>query len=226
MNYSKTIRRKQIAKRILASWAIIAAAFFVLGFIVGQIASYKPTDEQKTAQGTVERAETQIIVYGVYDGKEAEQKKIDWDVPDDFEPLDVAMDADLQEFVFCICKAYNLDFTFVMAMIENESSYQADVVSDTGDWGLMQINKGNFEMLTAATGVTDYLDPYQSIIAGCYVLKDLFEKYEEPNKVLMAYNMGEGGASKLWEKGVFVSDYSDKVLSIQAKMNQETEGSD
>lgn len=220
MHYSKNIRRTQVAKRILVSWLIIAVVFFAIGFLIGHITAYKPTDGQKAAKGTVESLTNQIVVYGAENEKEINIKKIDWEVPNDFEPLDVDMDADLQEFVYCLCKAYNMDFTFVMAVIEHESSYQADVVSNTGDYGLMQINESNFEALTEITGVTDYLDPYQSIIAGCYVLHDLFEKYDDPHRVLMAYNFGEYQASKLWDKGVYSSEYSREIIQIQRKLQK------
>lgn len=220
MNYSKSIRRTQVAKRILVSWLIVAVVFFAVGFLIGHITAYKPTDEQKTAKGTVESLTSEIVVYGAESGDSITLKKIDWEVPNDFEPLDVEMDADLQEFVYCISRAYNIDFTFVMAMIQHESGYQANVVSKTGDYGLMQINEANFEALTDVTGVTNYLDPYQSIIAGCYVLHDLFEKYDDPHRVLMSYNFGEYQASVLWNKGIYSSEYSREVMKIQKELSE------
>ena len=44
------------------------------------------------------------------------------------------------------------------------------------------------------------------------MLKDLFNKYESAEKVLMAYNLGETGAKNLWEKGVYETDYSVKII--------------
>ena len=31
----------------------------------------------------------------------------------------------------------------------------------------------------------------------------------------MAYNMGEGGASKLWDQGIYQSKYSQRVIGYQ-----------
>ena len=56
-----------------------------------------------------------------------------------------------------------------------------------------------------------------------FILRKLFEKYETPAKVLMAYNMGEGGASRLWKQGIFEINYSKSVLQIQQEMNAELE---
>lgn len=46
-----------------------------------------------------------------------------------------------------------------------------------------------------------------------------------PEKVLMAYNMGETGASRLWEQGIFEINYSKSVLQIQQELNAELERS-
>ena len=100
-----------------------------------------------------------------------------------------------------------------MALMYTESSFRADIVSGTNDYGLMQINKCNHAELTEALGITDFTEPYQNIRAGLYLLRCLFEKYDEPALVCMAYNMGEYGASTLWDKGVYETSYSIKVLT-------------
>ena len=56
-----------------------------------------------------------------------------------------------------------------------------------------------------------------------FILRKLFEKYETPAKVLMAYNMGEGGASYLWRQGIFEINYSKSVFQYQQKFNEEIE---
>jgi hypothetical protein len=34
----------------------------------------------------------------------------------------------------------------------------------------------------------------------------------------MAYNMGENGAGKLWDMGIYQTEYSQDVLTIQQRM--------
>ena len=102
---------------------------------------------------------------------------------------------------------------------------KADVISATDDYGLMQINVQNHTYLKEKLGISDFLNPYDNIRAGMFTLRNLFEKYETPEKVLMAYNMGETGASRLWEQGIFEINYSKSILQIQQKMNAELEGS-
>ena len=77
----------------------------------------------------------------------------------------------------------------------------------------MQINECNHAELSDKLGITDFTEPYQNIRAGMYILRRLFEKYDEPALVCTAYNMGEYGASVLWEKGIYETAYSQKVLA-------------
>jgi len=142
----------------------------------------------------------------------------------DFKPLDCKMPEEQQEFVYYLCSGYNLDFTLVMALIQHESSFDPNVISNTNDYGYMQINAINHDWLTETIGVTDYTDPYQNIRAGVFVLRKLFERYQDTDMVLMAYNMGENGASRLWEKGIFETDYTQSILTIQEQFNDQLEG--
>lgn len=154
--------------------------------------------------------------YGTRDGRYITEKgglTFNCELSSKFEPLDCVLPVELQEFTYYLCEAYYIDFEFVMALIYTESSFRTDVISGTNDYGLMQINKCNHKELSSALGITDFNEPYQNIRAGLFILRRLFEKYDEPSLVLMAYNMGEYGASTLWEKGVYETSYSIKVLN-------------
>lgn len=210
MNCSKPIKRRTIANRIITSWVIIALIFSVVGFTIGAVShSSKP--------------KTETLIYG----RTADGKIFDGDMSVSYEsedtlfvPLGVPLDSDVQEFIYYLSKGYNMDFTFVMAIIQQESGYQPDAVSNTDDYGLMQINKVNHGYITDEIGVTNYLDPYENVRAGMFILRKLFEKYETPEKVLMAYNLGESGAKALWDKGVFETNYSKSVQRIQSELNK------
>ena len=143
-----------------------------------------------------------------------DQPQIEW-FRGEFTPLEVGLDADLQEYTWLMCKNYNVDFHLVMAIMQRESGYRTDIISRTNDYGLMQINKSNHKRLSEVLGITDFLDPEQNIHAGVYMLSNLFEKYQDTNLVLMAYNMGEAGAGRLWNKGIFTSSYTQTVLKVQ-----------
>lgn len=199
---------------------MVLAIDLILGILVGICMGFliwhkvEPTGTEDPVQITDDTK-----TYGTADGR-VFTGEVNWvgsDAPD-FSPLDVDMDEDLQEYVFNLCYCYNIDWTLVMALIEKESQYQSNVVSKTDDYGLMQINKSNFEWLTDVTGVTDFLNAKDNIRCGVFVLRKLFEKYDDPCKVLMAYNMGENGAGKLWDMGIYQTEYSQDVLTIQQRM--------
>lgn len=154
-------------------------------------------------------------VRGVLDeSKIINPPQIEW-LGDTFEPLNVGLSEDLQEYTWSLCKAYDVDFHLVMAVMQRESGYRTDIISGTNDYGLMQINKVNHQRLSEVLGITDFLNPEQNIHAGVYILSNLFEKYSDTSLVLMAYNMGEAGAGKLWNRDIFTSKYAQDILKIQ-----------
>lgn len=228
MNYSKNLRKVAMAKRVIISWVVVAAVGCAVGIGSGYALKTHiiAKDEQKQEIQTSEQVQEETLVFGAYDDRcFTEEISLDWGAGDfDFTPLDVPMNEEEQEFVYYLSEGYNLDFTLVMALIQHESSFRADVVSKTNDYGLMQINKINHDWITETIGVTDYLDPYQNIRAGVYVLRKLFERYEDTDMVLMCYNMGEDGAERLWDKGIYETEYTKDILTIQQQFNEQLEG--
>lgn len=127
--------------------------------------------------------------------------------------IDCKLSDETQHMIFEKCQEYNVDFAFTMAMIFKESSFRSDVVSSGGDYGFMQINKCNHKWLKQTLGVTDFLDPEQNVTCGLYMISNLLNKYEDPALALMAYNMGENGAKKKWDQGVYTSAYAEGILA-------------
>lgn len=156
-----------MVKRVL----ILIGVALVVGLVIGNVSGYAlkthitAKDKQKTEEQTLERSSTKTLVYGAYDDRTFTQEiSLDWGAGDlDFTPLDCKMPEEQQEFTYYLCTGYNIDFTLVMALIQNESSFDPSVVSATHDYGYMQINEMNHQWLTDTLGVTDFTDPYQNI---------------------------------------------------------------
>lgn len=223
MNYSRNTKKK-VTDRILISWVVVFLLGIALGcgiFAIGNATHRNSVKKENTAAPPVE-----IQKYGTYDGKVfTSEMSSDWSNGLDmgFAPLDCDMDEDLQEFVYCLSYGYNIDFPFVMAVIQQESGFNPNVISSTNDYGLMQINEINHQWLRESLGIEDFLNPYQNTRAGLFILRQLFEKYEDPQKVLMAYNMGEYGASLLWEQGVTFSRYSEAIMKAADDFSKQIE---
>lgn len=228
MNYSRSLKKAAMARRILVLMGITLA----IGVAVGGVSGYvlrthiNAKDSERIAESRLERDNSETLVYGAYDGQTfTEEIPIDWCAGElDFTPLDCAMPEEQQEFTYYLCTGYNIDFSLVMALIQNESSFDPETISKTNDYGYMQINRVNHLWLMETLGITDFTDPYQNIRAGVFVLRKLFERYQDTNMVLMAYNMGEDGAARLWEKGIYSTDYTEKVLICQKQFNEQLKG--
>lgn len=104
------------------------------------------------------------------------------------------------------------------------SLHQASAISKSSDYGIMQINKINHKWLTEELEVTDFLDPEQNIRCGIYMLADLMKKYDDPHRILMAYNMGERGARDYVSRGNTSSSYSRYIIQRRAELLEETDG--
>lgn len=114
MNYSKNLRKATIAKRVIASWCVIAA----VGSLVGGVSGYAlkthiiAKDEQKETLQTNEQVQSEFVVYGAYDNRIFTQEiSLDWGAGDlDFTPLDCNLSEEYQEFTYYLCAGVQLRF--------------------------------------------------------------------------------------------------------------------
>lgn len=222
------VKNKDVfAKRLIASWVICLVVGLFIGCSITAIIAHKKEEPVKQIEATptpVVPSHIEKPFYGTVDGRVfVDEISMDWSSGAElgFVPLDVPMDEELQEFVYCLSYGYDIDFAFVMGLIELESSFDPNAVGKTDDYGLMQINTCNHEWLSEKLGITDFLDPHQNIRSGMFILRYLFEKYEDPAKVLMAYNMGETGASRLWDQGIYETNYSKRIMKTAAEYTQQ-----
>lgn len=206
-------------RRVLISWVV----FFLIGCVIGSLLTLGFTwlTKDETPKGETPEIETQVSES--INKVEPPVISLDVSTENDFIPLDVPMNTDLQKYIYDLC-GNDIEFPLVMALIKQESSFRPNVISETDDWGLMQINEINHERLTDELGVTNYLNPYENTKAGVHLLKELFEKYELPVMVLMVYKHGEKGASDLWDEGVFETTYTNEILKSADEYRQQISG--
>ena len=116
-----------------------------------------------------------------------------------------------QDYLWAMCEKYNVTdyYELFIAQMYHESSFNETVISSTNDYGIFQINKCNHDWLGNKLGNHDFLDPYNCIEAGVYLMSTFLEKYNDVQKALVCYNMGEGKVIN----GTYSSKYSRCVLS-------------
>lgn len=94
---------------------------------------------------------------------------------------------ELKDVITECAEKYNVDQELIRAMIQVESGWTTDAVSDKGAQGLMQLMPRTAAML----GVEDPFDPAQNIDGGTRYISDLTDKYRgDVEKALAAYNAG------------------------------------
>nr|DAQ98258.1 MAG TPA: Transglycosylase SLT domain [Caudoviricetes sp.] len=201
---TKRINRRKLA--VIQAYTIIA--LFVLfgliaGFIVGR---FTASPEVETVTETVE-----VPTYNPEQLPEVGEITY----------YNVPLSHSLQRFIYEVCADENVPVALVMAMIDHESHFNPEIVSNTDDYGLMQINAINHEQLEEQYRAADMLDPYQNVFCGIKVISSYIEKYEDYSYALMAYNMGEYGAKKSWESGTTSTLYSDTILELMSEYEQE-----
>lgn len=127
---------------------------------------------------------------------------------------DIPLSVELQEYTYSLCEQYGIaeHYEVILGMIRTESNFNANAISSTGDYGLMQINVCNHNWLKQELGIVDIMDAKENIECGVYLISGLVDDYTYINQALMAYNMGPAGAASLWREGIYSSSYSRKVL--------------
>ncbi|MBQ9904744.1 MAG: lytic transglycosylase domain-containing protein [Synergistaceae bacterium] len=95
--------------------------------------------------------------------------------------------SELKDVIDDCAEKYNIDPELIRAMIQVESGWSTDAVSNKGAQGLMQLMPRTSAML----GVDDPFDPVQNIEGGVRYISDLTDKYRgDIEKALAAYNAG------------------------------------
>jgi hypothetical protein len=112
-----------------------------------------------------------------------------------FAKEDLMPDFSFSDIVYPISMKYEVDWRLVAAVIQAESSFQADAVSPVGARGLMQLMPAT----AADYGVTlkNIHDPEANVEAGVRHLKRLSQLYDgDIPLIAAAYNAGQGTVAK------------------------------
>lgn len=150
--------------------------------------------------------------------EEAEESEKDCEIVDSVQYFDVPLSEDLQDYIFGQCESVGIEPEIIIAMIEKESTYEADVIGDNGRaFGLMQIHPRWHSWRMEELGCTDLLDPFDNVTVGIDILAELIEIGAAEGKsiewALMAYNGGEDYADSLISEGQ-ISEYASDVMNI------------
>lgn len=216
---NKLQMKMQLAAMVL--FTVLFGAVFMTSITVGtQSKVEEKADEPRDAPAIIVKVEAETVTSAVMEDK-AEQPQEQQEITVEYIYYDVPLTDELQQYIQDVCKEYDFDrYDIIVALIQKESSFNETVISDTADYGYMQINKCNHEWLSDELGIDDYLDGKQNITAGVYLLSGLYDKYEDIGLMLMAYNCGEKGAKDLWQQGIYSTSYSRSIIETAASLDE------
>lgn len=134
---------------------------------------------------------------------------------------DIPLDMEQQDTIREISEEYGVPFELVLAVMQVESNFDITAVGNGNCYGIMQIHQINHPALEKRLGITDWLSLSDNARAGCYMLGNLLDKYQDETRALMAYNMGEGAAKKAWNAGTRSTGYTQKVQSAKQSLTEQ-----
>ncbi len=118
------------------------------------------------------------------------------------------------DMVMKYSKEYSVPAELVFAIIKVESNFKSDAKSSAGAIGLMQMLPDTYKWLAEdklgeAAFTAMLYDPDVNIKYGTYYLQYLYAKFGSWEKVIIAYNWGEGNFADFLEtEGYKEGDYS------------------
>ena len=213
----KVIMQRRIAYLVVSAGLIAGTAFTSNHFHQKEVQALNDDICRLNVQVTELASENQDLSAALQKSNKKLRLFVDDTTVHAAEPTyyDIPLSKELQLYTYTRCVDYGIPehYELVLAMMWQESNYTPDIVSATDDYGIMQINACNHEWLSDLLGTTNFLDVYQNIDAGTYIISKMLLKYGDEHKALMAYNMGENGAALNWDAGIYTSSYSRGIIA-------------
>ncbi|OUQ78760.1 transglycosylase SLT domain-containing protein [Flavonifractor sp. An100] len=216
-------RRRIVRRRRIAALACLAALILAIVWAAAACAA-AGADEPETIQPDPVAVMTITTPAAVLGEDPMEAEKIEAALLEQgYFSEEIPLSYDLQDVMRTACAEYGCPYPLALAVAEVESHFDMEAVGAVGEVGIMQLNPGPQNTywinLEAETG-EDPTTPAGNIICGAYLLGTHMANYGEPEKALMAYNMGPGGAAQAWAAGITSTEYSAKVMEAMARWEE------
>jgi len=124
----------------------------------------------------------------------------------------VSADGDWSDLINQAAQRFNVPAKLIHSVIQQESSFNPQAVSQAGAAGLMQLMPGTAKFL----GVDDRFDPVQNVMGGAKYLRQMLDQFDDRmDLALAAYNAGPGNVKKYGGIPPFqeTQNYVKKILN-------------
>lgn len=201
-----------------ALWScVILVCLLFFAFAAG-VACMEREEAEPEAESSVEAVETAAVM-PVPAAEEPQERQLGL-CEDTYLREDIPLSYELQAMLYGACLEFEVPYELALAVIEQETNFQNVTGDDGASEGYMQVQQRFHKDRMDELGVTDLMDPESNFRVACHYLRDLFDRYGDTHKVLMAYNAGPSGAAKLWSEGIMTSSYSRSVMERMQKYGQ------
>lgn len=193
---------KKMYDTLNAAYSELASKYEALEFYIED----QPEDEPTSGSGTTEDSPSLLLTQTSATKKDNQHASSSDSAP---------LSSDIKSYLKKKCDEYGFDYPIMLGLIRQESGFNPNAVSSTGDYGLCQINKTNHKWMKEVFGSDwDPLNAYDSIDASLYILNSLDSSYNCKNYhiLLMNYNLGHGNAKKKFSSGIYSTQYSRNIL--------------
>ena len=117
---------------------------------------------------------------------------------------DVPLSAELQEVLWDACQEHKVEYALALGLMETESTFRPEAVSEAGCYGLMQLNPAYFPA---------DLSPVENIQYGVAFIAEKLDQYAgNVGAALTAYNAGHDTGDR---------EYAEKVMAAAERWREE-----
>ena len=198
----------------------------VIGTVLGLAITSYATEHQTPSPIVITAAtnfyieETTTIVEAVEEPTISKLETTTEEIITAIQLFDVPLDEELQLHIIKLCEEQDIEPALVIAVIERESCFKAEVIGDNGkSYGLMQIQEHWHSERMDRLGCTNLLNPFENVTVGIDILAELFAKSDDVAYVLMQYNGGPGYGAKMQKQGK-ISEYATTVMERAAELER------
>jgi soluble lytic murein transglycosylase len=121
-------------------------------------------------------------------------------------------------------RRYAVDYRLVLAVMDAESNFRHDVVSDSGAIGIMQVKPVVARAFSQEVGIPYERDilrcPHANVRFGVYYLSWLSRHYDNDYAVLYAYNVGYTRARQNMQRSSEPKTWYTKKVMLEYERNR------
>jgi len=138
--------------------------------------------------------------------------------------LSEAEERELATLIYFESMKYGYEPEFILAIIQTESSFNPEAVSNKGACGLMQLmpataNEIAHEVMIPYEGKSTLSKPDVNVRMGMYYLFKMMLQFKDVRMALVAYNCGPGFVEEMVRRGnKLPEEYVDRVMGNYEKI--------